>query len=225
MNTPRYSQDFVLELAQQAYQHGQASFDLDFRRAALLVIDMQAEFVEPEAGPAWVPAATAIIPTVAAVLQAARQAQRPVIHTAFGPTHFNLDRPASGRCMPNRSPAYPSPEMPAEPCFAAALRPLAHEVVLLKPSYGAFYDTPLDTMLRNLGIESVVITGTLTNLCCGTTARQAYERGYQVVFASDATATNSPALHEAELQTLRYGFARVCSAAEIILAFQAVRED
>jgi nicotinamidase-related amidase len=61
----------------------------------------------------------------------------------------------------------------------------------------------------------------MTNLCCGLTARQAYERGYKVVFGSDVNATNDPELQEAELKTLRYGFARVMTAAEIIQALQA----
>jgi nicotinamidase-related amidase len=64
----------------------------------------------------------------------------------------------------------------------------------------------------------VIISGTLTNLCCGTTARQAYERGFGVVVGSDATATNDPAVHEHELMTLRYGFARVLTTEEIIEA-------
>jgi nicotinamidase-related amidase len=61
----------------------------------------------------------------------------------------------------------------------------------------------------------VVITGTLTNLCCSTTARRAYERGYAVIFGSDVTATHTEELQQAELQTMRYGFARVLNAQEI----------
>jgi nicotinamidase-related amidase len=87
--------------------------------------------------------------------------------------------------------------------------------VIHKPSYGAFYDTPLQTILRNLGRDTVVICGTLTNYCCGTTARQAYERGLQVVFGSDVTATDDDALHEAELCVLRKGFARVATGGQI----------
>jgi nicotinamidase-related amidase len=74
--------------------------------------------------------------------------------------------------------------------------------------------------VRNLGRDTVIIGGTLTNLCCGTTARQAYERGFQVVVGSDVTATNDPAVHEHELMTLRYGFARVLTAGEIIRALE-----
>ncbi|MFF4778079.1 cysteine hydrolase family protein [Microtetraspora fusca] len=89
------------------------------------------------------------------------------------------------------------------------------EVLIRKPSYGAFYDTPLDTILRNLGRDTVIVTGTLTNYCCGTTARQAYERGYRVVFGADVTATDDESRQEPELAVLRKGFALVLSAEEI----------
>ena len=78
-----------------------------------------------------------------------------------------------------------------------------------KPSYGAFYDTPLESILKNLRRNTVIICGTLTNYCCGTTARQAYERGFRVVFGSDITATDDPDMQEPELRTLRKGFAKV----------------
>jgi nicotinamidase-related amidase len=96
------------------------------------------------------------------------------------------------------------------------LTPLPDEIVIHKPSYGAFYDTPLETILKNMGRDTVVICGTLTNFCCGTTARQAYERGFNVIIGSDVTATDDPELHEAELKTLRKGFAMVASSEEII---------
>ncbi len=210
-----YNEVQVLALASDAYERGAAG-PLTARRAALLVIDMQAEFVEPGWSAFWVPAATAMLPRLARVLAAARRTGAPIVHTAFGATHGNLDRPRSGAVMPNRYPGEPSEGLFNTPRFAPAVAPQPGEIVLLKPSYGAFYDTPLDTILRNLGCDTVIVTGTLTNLCCGATARQAYERGYHVLFGSDVTATNDPALHDAELRTLRYGFARVLSGAEII---------
>ena len=98
------------------------------------------------------------------------------------------------------------------------LEPLENEIIIHKPSYGAFYDTPLETILRNLGKDSVIICGTLTNYCCGTTARQAYERGFKVIFGSDVTSTDDLDMQEAELMVLRKGFAKVLSAQEIIKA-------
>lgn len=68
----------------------------------------------------------------------------------------------------------------------------------------------------NLARDTVIVCGTLTNYCCGTTARQAYERGFKVVVGSDVTATDDPDMQEAELMVLRKGFARVLSAEEIV---------
>ena len=96
------------------------------------------------------------------------------------------------------------------------LAPEKNEIVVHKPSYGAFYDTPLETILKNLEKDTVIICGTLTNYCCSTTARQAYERSFKVVFGSDITSAHFPDLHEAELKVLRRGFAKILSEDEII---------
>jgi nicotinamidase-related amidase len=88
------------------------------------------------------------------------------------------------------------------------LAPAEDEIVIHKPSYGAFYDTPLQTILTNLGRDTILICGTLANFCCGTTARQSYERGFNVVVVGDLAATDDRELDEAELKTLRKGFAR-----------------
>jgi nicotinamidase-related amidase len=218
----QYSEKGVLELARQAYERGEPAGALDLRHAALLVIDMQAEYVEPGWTAGWVPEATRMIPRLARVVETARRARIPVIHTAFAATHRFLDRPRSGPTMPNRYPGEPAEGLFKEARFPRELAPRADETVILKPSYGAFYDTPLDTILRNLGCDTVVITGTLTNLCCGTTARQAYERGYFVVVGSDLTATNDPEIQAAEIKTLRYGFARVLTADEIVSDLDAL---
>ena len=220
-HTPEtYSEEQVNRMAQAAYRSGRASFEVDWRRAALLLIDMQLEFVLPGHTPYWVPEATRIVPRLASLLAAAREAGMPVVHTAFADSHHFLDRPYSGSFMPNRYPELPKGGHAAEAKFIPELTPRPEEIVLHKPSYGAFHDTPLDTILRNLGCETVIVTGTLTNVCCGATARQAYERGYKVVFGSDVTATNSPELQEAELRTLRYAFARVMTAEEIIRSIE-----
>ena len=96
------------------------------------------------------------------------------------------------------------------------LQPEKNDIILHKSSYGAFYDTPLETILKNLSKDTVIICGTLTNYCCSTTARQAYERGFKVLFCSDATAAHFSELHELELKVLRRGFAKVVSCDEII---------
>ncbi|HEY3502712.1 MAG TPA: isochorismatase family cysteine hydrolase [Actinocatenispora sp.] len=207
-----YSEEWVTAQARQAYERGRASFAVDNQRAALLVIDMQDEFVRPGWSPYWVPAATRMATRLRALVDHCRAQEVPVIWTIFDNTHLGLDRPHALRFLPHSDTDWHRPA-PAE--IWAQMGRRDDEVLIRKPSYGAFYDTPLDTILRNLGRDTVIVTGTLTNYCCGTTARQAYERGYKVVFGADVTATDDESRQEPELAVLRKGFALVLTADEI----------
>jgi len=218
MTERTYSAAEQLAAARVAYAHGRANFPIRPERSALLVIDMQAEFVRPGWSPYWVPAATELVPRLAQLIEVCRQLELPVIYTVFADTHHRLDRPQALRYLPNSAPDWVPPPEAAE--IWAPLAPRPSDVVIRKPSYGAFYDTPLDTILRRLGRDTVIVTGTLTNFCCGTTARQAYERGYHVVFGSDLTGADDPSMQEPELATMRKGFALVLTADEIEAVLQ-----
>jgi nicotinamidase-related amidase len=212
-----YTEQQVLEIARRAYEHGVASFDIVADKCALLVIDMQDEFVQPGASPSWIPEATRQIPRIKTLIDGCRAKQIPVIYTIFSNTHHYLDRPLTGPTMPNRYPDIDPSEFAAvEAKVCDELAPAEGEIVITKPSYGAFYDTPLETILKRLGKDTVIICGTLTNYCCGTTARQAYERSFKVVLGSDVCATDDPEMQEPELKVLRKGFARVMTAEEIM---------
>ena len=216
MTERMYSEDEVLALARRAYRTGQADFAVVQSRCALLVIDMQDEFVKPGWTPYWVPEATRMVPRLAVFIARCRDAGLPIIYTAFAATHRGLDRPRSGGSMPNR---YGAPDSGGtwfrDGRIWHELAPAPADIIIQKPSYGAFYDTPLHTILVNLDRDTIIITGALTNFCCGMTARQGYERGFHVVFVSDLTATDDTGLQEAELAVMRKGFARVMSADEI----------
>lgn len=210
--------DGVLErMAREQYTKGDAGFPI-VPGAALILIDMQAEFATEFGGPFRVPEAARRIPEMARLLAGFRERGLPVIHTAFAATHRFLDRPRLGPLMPNRASgsAFDDSRLFREARFVPALEPREGELIVLKPSYGAFYDTPLETILRRLGAGTVVLAGTLTDCCVGTTARQAFERGFGAVVASDATATSLPEMHEAELGILRRSFARVLTVEEIL---------
>ncbi|MFT2014709.1 isochorismatase family cysteine hydrolase [Streptomyces sp. 796.1] len=217
-----YTEAWVEERARCGYEQGRATFDVRADRSALLVIDMQDEFVRPGWSPYWVPGATRMVPTLRRLIATCRARSVPVIWTVFDDTHLGLDRPHALRHLPHGEARWRRPG-PAEVWPELGYR--ADEPLIRKPSYGAFYDTPLDTMLRNLSRDTVVITGTLTNYCCGTTARQAYERGYHVVFGSDVTATDDESRQEPELAVLRKGFASVLSAEEITERLAGARPD
>jgi nicotinamidase-related amidase len=216
-NSHEFTERDVLELAKQAYEKNPV-FDIKPEKCALLVIDMQDEFVRPHWTPFWVPEATRQVPHIKRLLEFCRKKGISVIFTVFARTHNYFDRPLTGKFMSNRYGELGSkdPSWFRNGNVWHEIAPLEGEIVIQKPSYGAFYDTPLETILKNLEKDTVIICGTLTNFCCGTTARQAYERGFKVVIGSDVTSTDDPALHEAELKTLRKGFAMVLSADEII---------
>jgi nicotinamidase-related amidase len=217
-----FTEEEVLVLARAAYDSGEASFGFAVQSCALLVIDMQDEFVKPGWTPFWVPEATKQVPKIRALIELCRARQVPVIYTMFAPTHQFLDRPRTGRFMPNRYAQLGGGD-PAWFTTASVwheLAPTANDFVIHKSSYGAFYDTSLETLLKNLEKQTVIICGTLTNYCCGTTARQAFERGFRVIFGSDITSTDDPSMQEPELKVLRKGFAKVLSFDEIVRRLQ-----
>jgi nicotinamidase-related amidase len=218
MNDHSYTKGEVLALAKHAYEQGSANFQIDTGTCALLVIDMQDEFVKPGWTPYWVPGANEIIPQIKTLVDHCRSKKIPIIYTAFAHTLHYMDRPKTGGSMPNRYHllGHGDPSWFNEGKIWHELTPMADDIIMYKPSYGAFYDTPLETILKNLEKDTVIISGILTNFCCGTTARQAYERGFKVVFGSDVTATDDPSLQEPELKVLRKGFAKVLSLSQII---------
>jgi nicotinamidase-related amidase len=220
MKIGEFSEQDVLNLARKAYQEGNAVFEIVPEECALLVIDMQDEFVKPHWSPDWVPGATGQVPRVKRLIEHCRDKNIPVIYTVYSKTHNYLDRPKTGKFMPGR---YSHLDIDFSVFFVEGrvwheLAPQENEIVIHKPSYGAFYDTPLETILKNKGKDTVIISGTLTNCCCGTTARQAYERSFKVIFGSDVTATDDPEMQEPELKVLRKGFAKVMTLEEIIKA-------
>jgi nicotinamidase-related amidase len=220
MRETKFSEAHVLELAKKSYEAGEVKFDVIAEKCALLVIDMQDEFVKPHWSPYWVPEATRRVPQMKRLIQYCRSKKIPVLYTVYSKTHRYLDRPRTLPLMPSR---FPEMSIDQSSFFVTGtvwyeLAPADEEIVIHKPSYGAFFETPLETILKNLEKDTVIISGTLTNYCCSTTARQAYERGLKVVFGSDVTAAHFPQLHEMELQVLRRGFAKVLSLQDIIKA-------
>lgn len=212
-----YTEEQVMAMARQAYERGNPELELLPERCALIVVDMQDEFVRPRWSPFWVPEATRQVPRIKRLIERCRQRDIPVIFTVFSRTHGYLDRPATGSTMPNRfAQVKDQSQFFVKGDIYPELAPREGEIVIHKPSYGAFYDTPLETILKNLRKDAVIICGTLTNYCCGMTARQAYERGFSVIFGSDVNATDDPELQEPELKVLRKGFAKVMTSDEIL---------
>ena len=144
-----YSEQYVLELAKQSYEKGDVKFDIDAEHCALLVIDMQDEFVKPFWSPYWVPEATRRVPQIKRLIQHCRSRGIPVIYTVYSKTHRYLDRPNTLSRMPSR---FPDKNFDQSSFFIKGnvwheLAPQKDEILIHKSSYGAFYETPLETIL------------------------------------------------------------------------------
>ena len=219
MKLGEFTKEQVLSFAKKIYSEGVADFEIRKEKCALLVIDMQDEFVKPHWCPFWIPGATDQVSRINKLIQFCRKNDIPIIWTVMAKTHFYRDRPKSGKFMPN---GYEFLDMDMSHLFVEGniyknldVKP-EYDVILKKCSYGAFYDTPLETILKSYERDTIIITGTLTNYCCGTTAREGYARGFNVIFGSDLTATDDPAMQEPEEKTLRKGFARIMKLSEIL---------
>lgn len=90
----------------------------------------------------------------------------------------------------------------------------APDYVVEKTRYSGFHNTALDGLLRGLGIDTVVITGVVTNVCVEATARDAFHRDFRIVVLSDCVSAFSRKLHEASLETLQI-FGRVTTSADL----------
>jgi len=179
-------------------------------KAALLVIDMQNFFLSPES-PTYTCSGAAVLPVVQKLVRAFRQAGRPVVFTRHVHHPGGLDAGImewwwEGMCLEG------TPESEIHP----GLAPRPGEKVVLKHRYSAFYNTDLETVLRCLEVEQLVITGVMTNLCCESTARDAYFRDYKVFFTADGTGTVSDEMHVASLLNLAFGFALVTSSDRLL---------
>jgi nicotinamidase-related amidase len=88
--------------------------------------------------------------------------------------------------------------------------------IFVKNQYDAFYNTDLEEYLKSRGIEQVIITGVLTNLCCETTARSAFVKGFEVLFPLDATAAYNKEFHLSTFRNLGFGFCPIITTADLI---------
>jgi nicotinamidase-related amidase len=182
---------------------------LNVATSALIVVDMQRFFLDP-ASPTFTCGGLAVLPGIARLMAAFRAAGRPVIFTRHVHHPDGLDAGImglwwEGMCLEG------SPESEVHPDLA----PLSGEKVVLKHRYSAFYDTDLETVLRCMKVEDLVITGLMTNLCCESTARDAYFRDHRVFFPADGNGSVDEELHVASLLNLAFGFAYVTTVDEI----------
>lgn len=180
--------------------------------SALLVLDMQRYFLDLHSH-ACIPSAPAILPGIQQLIHAYAQSGLPIIFSR----HLNTTEDAGNMASwwrdlisGDRPESMLTPELDT-----------SSGTILHKSQYDAFMKTDLEADLRARWVRSVVISGVMTHLCCESTARSAFMRGFEVFFLVDATATYNRAFHLASQLNLAHGFASLQRTTDILAALGA----
>ena len=213
------------------------SFDVDWKRAGLMIIDMQnyssntscgitQMLIEryPEVAEYYVPRIREAVGCAARLLNEFRQAGREVVYTRHGAL-LGDGRDMIARRQQRDDLAREQTERPTlwsngshEHDVVAELTPQPHELVIDKNASSPFNGTGVDQLLRNLNLETLVISGMATDMCVETTARDAADRGYNVIVAEDAVATFFADHHRAALSAMARVYTKVWSTSQIVEA-------
>jgi isochorismate hydrolase len=175
---------------------------IDPKHSALLVIDPQNYFqriVRPVLG------------NIQNVIQSCRQKNIPIIFTQHGHTDAASDGGILGEWW-GQVILHGTKDWK----FISEIKIESKDMVLQKKRYSAFFETDLEKILRSKGIKDLIISGVMTNLCCETTARDAFMRDYRIFFLIDGTATGKEDHHLATLKNLGFGFAYLITCDELI---------
>jgi nicotinamidase-related amidase len=211
-------------------------FEVDWGRAALAVIDVQNYSSNRRVGITQMlfekrPRVAeyyanrilhTMVPNIERLIAAFREAGREVVYTRHGPL-LPDGRDLIGRRRRRDELAVVDTERPAlwplgsyEHEIIDELKPLPSDLVIDKNASSPFNGTGIDQLLRNLGLQTLVLTGTATDMCVETTARDAADRGYNVIVAEDATGTYYQSHHEASLSSIARVYGQVWTTDAII---------
>jgi nicotinamidase-related amidase len=197
---------------------------------ALLIVDMQNDFVRKGA-PMEVPDAQTTLPQHRDLLGFCRKTGIPIIYTKFvaGPKRTlmwewspQLEPPIRA-CQRGYRRYYDDVGKELD-CtdIVDEIYPAPSDYVVEKYGYGAFSHTNLEDILRSLHVESLVVTGTVTQICVEETAREAFHHGYRTTIVADAVSSYLPDLHASALKNFALKYGWVSPTAEVLQAL-AVR--
>lgn len=204
-------------------------WDLNPRRAAVIVVDMQKVFCEPD-GALYVPNTAKIIQPIQALVDAARGVDVPVIYLRHIVRGDGSDTGRMRDLYPNVDEILARSEPNVE--VIDALAPQSGDVIIDKLFYSGFHGTDLDTVLRARDVDTIIVCGTVTNVCCETTIRDGVHREYKVIALSDANAAmdypdlgfgaiSAEEIQRISLSTIAYEFGEVTSTADVIARLTA----
>jgi isochorismate hydrolase len=180
--------------------------------SALLILDMQRFFLDQDSH-AFIPSAVPIIPRIRRLANMYILKGLPVIMTRHVNSKANAGLMAEwwkDLIDANKEASDIIPELR-----------IPGAMIIQKSQYDAFFQTSLEASLREKGITQLVITGVMTHLCCETTARSAFIRGFSVFFPADGSATYNEDFHRATLLNLSHGFARIVLVDDLLNQLEA----
>jgi nicotinamidase-related amidase len=207
-------------------------FVLDAGRSALVVVDMQNDFVR-EGAPQEVPQARATIPSIRRLLRGFRARARPVVYTKFlaGPgetlmwTWSHECGPPLRSCWPGVRRIYTDVQGEREgAAIVDELAPEPGDYVVEKYGYDAFFRTNLADHLLAHHVTDLVVCGTVTHICVADTVSGAFHHGYRTVVASDAVSSYDDELHRAALRIIERKYGRVATTQEVLQELGAATE-
>ncbi len=182
---------------------------------ALLVIDVQKGILHAGAAaqrPWFYSSATEVaVPNIRRLLDVGREAGVEVIFTVI--QSLTLD--GRDRSIDYKETGFHFPPGSREAEVCDEVRPLADEIVLPKTSSSLFNSTIFEFLLRNMGLDTVIVTGFLTDQCVDHTMRDGADRGFRMICATDACTTDTAARHEAALAAFK-GYGRLTTTHEIV---------
>lgn len=177
-------------------------------KTALLVIDMQNFFA---------PMTSTALPHILQLSKFFSKNNSPQIFTQHGHPPSDFDEPITNQLV--RKWGYDgslhtdTPDWELMPSIVSLAKP---HTVIPKNTYDAFLNTGLEARLRDAGVERVVICGVMTDCCCDTTGRSAFNRGFETWLVSDACGSASKAQHERGVKAWAFGYGDVVAAAEVL---------
>jgi ureidoacrylate peracid hydrolase len=191
----------------------------DPRWAALLVVDVQNDFVSPQGSAGKrgddVSASLAMVPNLIRLIDAGRRVGLTIVYVKT--THSEwTDTPSWMYRSSQKSGLSTCREGTWGAEFYQGISPSSSERVVIKHRYSAFINTDLNTVLKARGIQSVLVCGVATNVCVETTTRDAYMFDYYVTLIDDCSAAYEAKLHLATLENVRRHFGLVASSDEIV---------
>ena len=190
------------------------SLTLDPRSTALVVIDLQRGILARETSPH---ANTDVLARSVKLVTACRRAGVQVVLVNVGFSPDEKDRLS----QPSDSPNPPGKVPPGYSDLDPSLGSAANDLLITKRQWGAFYGTALDQQLRRRGIKTIILCGIATNFGVESTARDAWERNYELVFAEDAMAGMAPGAHDFAIKTIFPRLGRIRRTGDILAALPA----